>query len=79
PKRYYDEMMAIIRSGKVIPYESYAAFITTPVIEYIQKASNEDKCCLGAYLFRHNHNELEVHNITELSIPQIKKIEEEIM
>ncbi|WP_195267828.1 hypothetical protein [Eubacterium sp. 1001713B170207_170306_E7] len=74
PERYFGEMMEIIRAGEVIPYPSYAAFTTTPVIELIQSASEEDKVCIARYLFENSHNELEVNNITELPMARIKEI-----
>ncbi|MEG0378408.1 MAG: hypothetical protein RR614_08010 [Eubacterium sp.] len=74
PERYYGEMMAIIDAGEVIPYTNYFAFTTTPVIELIQKAPEADKVRLATYLFKNNHNDLEVQNITELPIAQVKAI-----
>ncbi len=74
PDHYYGEMMAIIRAGEVIPYPAYAAFTTTPVIERIQRASEDDKICIAQYLFKNSHNELEVNNITELPMAMIKEI-----
>lgn len=74
PDRYYGEMMAIIRAGEVIPYPAYAAFTTTPVIERIQRASEDDKICIAQYLFKNSHNELEVNNITALPMAMIKEI-----
>lgn len=79
PERYYNEMMAIIRSNEIISYPAYVAFTTTPVIELIQKTSQEDKVDIAGYLFKNTHSDLEVRNITELPMEKVLEIKKQLM